>query len=159
MSRHFAVPPQMYYEASPSITYLDDRATFERFAEDVRPIAPNVIILDCLSGCYGGDENSSEDMSKFIRNISELKEEHQAAVVVIHHSNKNILAVSSMDRARGHTKLTGWVDTILYMVKQPSSTQIQFGKTRHSRHELRNINIVFENYLWRLRNPPRTEEE
>ncbi len=151
MSGVFTTQEQMLYEASPSILYLDDRETFDRFAADIRPIQPKVIILDCLSGCFGGDENSSREMSGFIRNINELKSEHQAAVVIVHHSNKNLLAVSAMDRARGHTKLTGWVDSIIYMVNQPSGTQLQFGKTRNSAHELRNLNIRFHDYNWTVR--------
>ena len=151
MNRNFALEPQMLYEASPSITPLDERAIFDRFAADVRPIQPNVIILDCLSGCFGGDENNSREMSTFIRHISELKAEHLASVVIVHHSNKNILAVSAMDRSRGHTKLPGWVDTVIYMVKQPSGVQLQFSKTRLSRRELRSINIQFQDHVWSLR--------
>ncbi len=151
MSSIFNVQPQMLYETSPSLLYLEDRVVFERFAEDIRPIQPKVIILDCLSACFGGDENSSREMSGFIRNMTELKDEHQASIILVHHSNKNILAISSMDRARGHTKLTGWVDTVVYMVTQPSGVQLQFGKTRQSLRQLHSMNINFQDYNWTLR--------
>ncbi len=154
MSHIFAVPEQMMYVASPSLTYLEERGTFERFAADIRPIQPKVIILDCMSACFGGDENSSREMSGFIQNITELKNEHHAAVILIHHSNKNILAMSPMDRARGHTKLTGWVDSIIYMINQPSGKQLQFGKTRNSRTVLHNLNIQFQDYNWTVRRQP-----
>ena len=151
MSHIFATPPQSYYEGSPSVLYLEDRGTFERFAADVRPIHPEVIILDCLQGCYGGSENKTEEMSGFIWNMVELKSEHQAALVIVHHANKNPFVISSMDKARGSTKLTGWVDTVLYMAEQPSGTQLQFGKTRHSRNPLHPLNIKFEDYIWSRR--------
>jgi len=148
MSRNFTLEPQMLYEASPSIIPLEERGVFDRFAADVRPIQPNIIILDCLSGCFTGDENSSREMSSWIMNISELKAEHHAAVVIVHHSNKNLLAISAMDRSRGHTKLPGWVDTVIYMVNQPSGVQLQFSKTRLSRREIRSLNIRFQDYNW-----------
>lgn len=90
-------------------------------------------------------------MSQFIGKMTELKREHHAALVIVHHSNKNLLAVDAMDRARGSTKLTGWVDTVIGMFKQPSGiVQLQFGKTRNSVHELHSKNIQFENYNWTI---------
>jgi len=159
MSRRFELEPQTLYEYSPSLLYLENDRVFHGFQEKIDEISPDVIILDCLSGCFGGDENSSREMSELILHLTELKRETRA-IIVVHHSNKNILATNPMDRSRGHTKLTGWVDSILYMVNQPAGKQVQFGKTRHSTRVLHSLNIRFDNYSWELRTGAgRTQEE
>ncbi len=151
MGSHFALQENMLFEASPSITYLEERENFDRFAADIRPIHPQVMILDCLQACYGGEENNTREMSVFIMNMAELMTEHDASLVLVHHSNKNLLAANSMDRSRGTTKLPGWVDSVVYMVNQPGGIQLQFAKTRQATRELPNINIAFNNFVWTVR--------
>lgn len=150
MSRAFTLEPQMLYETSPSYLFLEEPTIFERFREDVDRINPNVLILDCFSKCFGGDENSSRDMAAFLINIDSLQRAGYS-VVIIHHSNKNLLVADPMDRARGHSKMVGYVDSILYLTKQPTGKQLQFGKTRLAPFELHSKNIVFEDFTWRLR--------
>ncbi len=148
MEARFTLQPQMLYEYSPDNTPLENRAIFERFASDIRPIQPKVIILDCIQGCYGGDENDMEQASIWISNVREIQREHEASVIAIHHSNKNIIA-TSMGRARGTTRFTAWVDTVIYMAEQPSGIQLQFEKYRLSmRPTIPSLNIKFEDYLW-----------
>jgi len=151
VGRNFGVENLMLFEGSPSVLFLDEREVFEQFLEDVNNIDPQVIMLDCLSGCFSRDENDPKDMSSFIRNMEELKGENRS-LVIVHHSNKNPLFTDPMDKVRGHTKLTAWVDTVLYMVRQPTATQLQFGKVRHATSELHSLNLDFENYLWSIRN-------
>lgn len=150
MANQFSLEPQVLYEYSPSILYLDDPSVFRRFKARVDEVEPEVIILDCMSGCFGGDENNSREMSGFIGNLEELKGDGRS-LVLIHHSNKNILAVDQMDKARGHSKLVGWVDSILHLVNQPSGKQLQFGKTRHAPFQMHSKNLVFEDYVWGIR--------
>ena len=150
MAQHFQLQPRMFYEVSPGLLYLDDGQNLNGFAEAIRELHPNVIILDCLAVCFGGDENSSKDMAGWIENVNQLKVEHQASLVIVHHTNKNILSTSAVDKARGHSRLVGWVDTLVYMVEQPGGIQLQF-KARQSTRELRNINIGFGDYLWHTR--------
>jgi len=150
MARNFAVEEGMLIECTLPYFYLDEGNRFAVFKELVDFVEPGVIILDCFSGCFGGNENDPSEMSHFIEILSELKGEDRG-VVLVHHTNKNPLIISPIDKSRGHTKLTGWVDTVLYMVNQPGGKQIQFGKTRHSSHELHSINITFDNYLWVIR--------
>ena len=150
MAVNFELQPQMFYEGTQMLMYLDEQESFNRFAAVLREVQPKVIILDCLAMCFGGDENNGEQIAGFIRNISELKAEHEASVVIVHHTNKNLLVSSSVDRARGHSRLAGWVDTLVYMAEQPSGVQLQF-KARQATREIYNLNIQFENYLWTRR--------
>jgi RecA-family ATPase len=133
------------FTTSPGQLYLDQDENFNPFALDVRRIAPNVLILDCLQACFGGDENDSKDIGRFIGKIEELKRQNidnDMAVVIIHHSRKAAGVTSFADVARGQSKLTGWVDTLVYMYKQPGGVQLQF-MARQSTGELHNLNIRF----------------
>lgn len=147
MSRNFGLEPQMLWEASPSVMFLEEPHVFNNFRETVESISPDVIILDCMSGCFGGDENSPRDISEFMRNMSSLIGTTRG-MILVHHSNKDYNNPSVTDRARGHTKLVGWVDSILHMVNQPNFKQLQFGKTRHAPFLMRSKNLHFESYLW-----------
>jgi len=148
MEGNFALQSQMLYEASPMLMYIDEEENFNRFAAAIRPFSPKLIILDCLAACFGGDENDSRDIARFIERMNILKTEHEASIVLVHHTNKNLMSVNSVDRARGHSRLAGFVDTLLFMAEQPSGVQLQT-KARQATHEISNINVVFENYTWR----------
>lgn len=150
MARNFTLQEQMLYETTHMLWYLDDDEKYNRFRAEVREIQPNVIILDCMAACFGGDENNGEQMARWIGRVSEIRAENNASLVVVHHTNKNMLSTSSVDRARGHSRLAGWVDTLCFMVGQPSGVQLQF-KARQATRELRNLNIRFHNYLWDIR--------
>jgi len=150
MNQHFALEPQLLFQGSPSTLFLEDRQVFTRFKEDVDSINPEVIVMDCISGCFGGDENSSKDIALFLLHMRELMGDGRS-LILVHHSNKNLLAVDPMDKARGHTKLTGWVDTIVHLVNQPTGKQVQFGKTRHAPFQIHPMNVEFVDYLWQVR--------
>jgi RecA-family ATPase len=152
MATQITAPQQSFYVATANYTYINEDLNFIALMEALRLIQPQHLILDCMSGFFGGDENSGVEMSALIAKFILIREEFHCSMTIIHHSNKNLLTLSPMDRARGHSKLTGWVDTILYMIKQPTGVQIQFGKTRHAMTEIRPLNIVFQNNTWHLAN-------
>lgn len=151
MSAQFQLQDQMLYETSPMLLYLDEEENFNRFMAAIRPIAPQVIILDCLAACFGGDENDGADIARFIERITVMKSEFNASIILVHHTNKNLLNMNTAtNMARGHSRLTGWVDTLVYMADQPTGVQLQI-KARQATREVPNINIHFENYLWTVR--------
>jgi len=147
MSTRFEVQPQFFYELSENMLFINEDDNFNYLMEKMRPYAPRVIILDCMSAFFGGDENKSDQIGKLWFNVRAMQSEFNASVIIIHHDNKNVLA-TGMARIRGHTKLPGYVDTVIYMVKQPTCRQLQFLKTRQSRREYRSFNVFFEDYLW-----------
>ena len=151
MSRHFANigQPNTYFEMTRPITYLEHDELYNSFNAEIREsnCQPQVIILDCMSACFGGDENSGEQMAAFIERISTLKQNYNASLILVHHANKNILNPSSVSKARGHSRLTGWVDTLLYMAEIGNGVQLQI-KARQSIHDIPNINIQFRDYQW-----------
>jgi len=80
----------------------------ELIAEIDEPI--ELIILDTLMRMSGGgfNENSSEDMGGFITQAGKLQEIFECALMVIHHSGKDVTK-----GLRGHSSLLGAVDTEL----------------------------------------------
>ena len=150
MARNFELQPQMLYEGTQMLMYLDEQASFNRFVASLRTVEPKVIVLDCFAMSFGGDENNGEQMARYIGKVSEIKDEFDASVIIVHHTNKNVLATNSVDRARGHSRLAGWVDTLAYLCEQPSGLQLQI-KARQATRELPNMNLRFEDYMWSRR--------
>lgn len=76
-----------------------------------------LIILDTLMRMSGGNfnENSSEDMGGFIAQAGKLQEIYECALMVIHHSGKDVTK-----GLRGHSSLLGAVDTELEIQRQDS---------------------------------------
>ena len=89
---------------------IGDDAEFAMLQEVCRDIEREhgklgMIIVDTLARNYGLNENSTEDMNKFIQRIDELKEEFQASMVIVHHTGH-----SSGGRARGSSVLPAAID-------------------------------------------------
>ena len=77
-----------------------------------------LIILDTLARCYGGnDENSSRDMGAFIKGCDTIKQITGAAVLVVHHSGKNV-----ENGGRGSSSLPAALD-VEYRVKRDGEDQ------------------------------------
>jgi hypothetical protein len=89
---------------------IGDDAEFAMLQEVCRDIEREhgnvgMIIVDTLARNYGLNENSTEDMNKFIQRIDELKEEFQASMVIVHHTGHG-----SNGRARGSSVLPAALD-------------------------------------------------
>lgn len=67
---------------------------------------PGLIIVDTLARNFGGNENSTEDMSAFIKNVDELlRIPFGACVLILHHTGH-----ADRDTGRGSTVLIGGID-------------------------------------------------
>lgn len=51
---------------------------------------PVLIIIDTLARHHSGDENSASEMSAFINNLDQLREEFGATVIIVHHAGKDL---------------------------------------------------------------------
>ena len=73
------------------------------------PQKPSLIIIDTLSQTFDGDENSSKDISYYIRLInSQIRAAFNCTVIIIHHTGH-----SAKDRPRGSSAITANMDFIL----------------------------------------------
>lgn len=149
MGSHFELPEQSLFINTLNMLFLDEENNLNYFAELLDPIAPRVIILDCMSCFFGGDENSGEQVGRLYYNLKRVAQVYQAALVLVHHDNKNIFA-TGLAAVRGSTRIIGYVDSVIKIVPQPTCRQIQFLKNRHLRRAEapRPFNVFFENYLW-----------
>ena len=64
-------------------------------------VVPAIIVIDTLNRAMVGDENSSEDMAKFIKAAASLQTAFDCFVLLIHHCG------IAGTRPRGHTSLAG----------------------------------------------------
>lgn len=75
--------------------------------------ALRMIVIDTLNQtASGADENSAQDMGRYIESMKRLRDESGAAVVVIHHSGKD-----ASKGLRGSTALLGGFDTTIEVVR------------------------------------------
>ena len=86
-----------------------DLAAVIAAAKDMRA---DLVVLDTLARTFGtGDENTAQDMGRFIANVDRLREESGAHVAIIHHGKKD-----GKD-ARGSGALGGAADLIVKIEK------------------------------------------
>lgn len=95
------------------IDLLNERIHLKQLVDTVGAIQKqlaepiNLIVVDTLSrALVGGNENSSEAIGAFIKNIDQLRVHTKAHVMVIHHSGKD-----REKGARGHSSLRAAADT------------------------------------------------
>lgn len=81
------------------------------------PEPPALIVIDTLIRSFGSrDENSSKDMSAFVRACDRLKAKTGATILVIHHTGKDV------ERgARGSNALLGGVDVMIAIKRRGKS--------------------------------------
>ncbi len=77
---------------------------------------PVVVVLDTLNRSIEGDENSSEDMTAYIRAAGVIQEAFGCAVIVVHHCGVE------GKRPRGHTSLEGAVDVQIAVKRDDAGT-------------------------------------
>jgi hypothetical protein len=84
------------------------------FPEDAHPEGVALVVIDTLSRAMAGyNENSSEDMTAFIRNCYRIRQELGCHLLIVHHSGKVAAA-----GARGHSALRAATDTEIEVVKE-----------------------------------------
>jgi hypothetical protein len=88
---------------------LDLVGEHDRLIADIRAqigdAIPAVVAIDTLNRSIVGSESSDEDMTAYVRAAEAIREAFGCAVVIIHHCGLE------GSRPRGHTSLTGAVDT------------------------------------------------
>jgi hypothetical protein len=79
----------------------DHAAVIAAISAQLGDVAPSIVVIDTLNRALAGDENSSDDMAKFIRAADSIRLALQCAVLVVHHCG------IQASRPRGHTSLSG----------------------------------------------------
>jgi AAA domain len=79
----------------------DHKALIDAIRLQLAGQMPAAVVIDTLNRALIGDENKSDDMSKFIRAADTIRETFDCLVVIIHHCGVQ------GSRPRGHTSLSG----------------------------------------------------
>jgi hypothetical protein len=94
-----------------SVDLLDPAADTEPLIAKIMAAASRfpikLVVVDTLARAMaGGNENASDDMGAFIRNIDRIRQETGAHVLIVHHCGKD-----TAKGARGHSSLRAATDT------------------------------------------------
>lgn len=86
--------------------------------EALRSFAPDIVVLDTLNAFFGaGDENSTQDMTKFVSAVRYLRDELKCCVCIIHHTGHG-----NQDRERGSIALRGTADVMIQVGRDESGS-------------------------------------
>lgn len=103
-----------FYLITASIDLCSSPKDAKELVQEIRSI-PNVglIVIDTLSRAMaGGNENSPDDMGRFIRICDYIKQETRSHILIIHHAGKD-----PSRGARGHSALRAAVDSEFEVTK------------------------------------------
>lgn len=116
-SRHNGVQWPEGFRLSPAAINLCSSADdADALIADIRQNQPDcrLVVIDTLNRAMaGGDENSGEDMGRFVNLCDRIAHQLKAFVLVVHHSGKDAAKGS-----RGHSSLLGAVSLELEVTKE-----------------------------------------
>lgn len=116
-SRHHGIAWPEGFRLSPAtINLCSDSTDAEALIQDIKTNQPNcrLVVIDTLNRAMaGGDENSGEDMGRFVALCDHISKKLNAFVLVVHHSGKDAAKGS-----RGHSSLLGAVSLELEVTKE-----------------------------------------
>jgi len=90
-------------------------------------INPRLIIIDTLARCFDGDENSSQDMGRFVKACATVQRSLTATVLAVHHTGKK---ANSKSGERGSSALRGAADVMISVSKRGDIVQINVDKQK-----------------------------
>lgn len=94
------------------------------------PVMPGMIVVDTLNRHFGpGDENSTQDMTKFVQAIDVIRARTRAHICIVHHSGKD-----ADKGSRGSSALLGAVDNEFRITRTEGTKlcRIECTAARHS---------------------------
>jgi hypothetical protein len=107
---------EVEFNILPASLSLPDR--IEDLIELLTPFKPDVVVPDTLNAFFGpGDENSTQDMTRFVAACRRLREALSCTVVVLHHTS-----LADSGRERGSGVLRGAADVVIQVGKDESGS-------------------------------------
>ena len=93
----------------------------------INSLGAGLVIIDALADVMPGkDENAVKDVQPVFLTLRRIAEDTQAAIVIIHHSNKG----TGKDNYRGSTAIKGAIDTLIKVESEPEDDLINFETTK-----------------------------
>lgn len=115
---------------------------------------PILVIIDCLYWTHNNQENDNSEMKNLLRELMFLRDEHQMAILVIHHTKKGVKSESMHnDHIRGASVLAGASDSIFQLRRSPDDEEIRLfkpTKLRYANDKMKKIKVLSLNpeNLW-----------
>jgi hypothetical protein len=97
---------------------LDVAVDRERLDKTVDAMHPRLVVLDPFVRLHRLDENVAADVAPLLAYLRALQRQHQAAVLLVHHSRKGASHVRAGQALRGSSELHAWGDSNLYLRRQ-----------------------------------------
>jgi len=112
---------------------LDEPVQLERFVyallafEERYEGWPAVVFIDTFARCFGGDENATSEVSRFVNQLGKLADLLGICVCLIHHTGKD-----AERGPRGSSSLRGAADVMLVVRKSGTSISARVEKAKDS---------------------------
>jgi RecA-family ATPase len=118
-------PAGLYISQRPAQLLDEENAVL--VANSIKEICPNpgLVIIDTLHRNMDGDENSSQDIGKFINNLDMYMKPLGAAILVVHHSGHG-----NKDRSRGSSSIRAAMDGEFSATKKDKSITLTCHKAK-----------------------------
>lgn len=91
-------------------------------------VTPQLVIVDTLARCFGGDENTQKDMGAFVSSLDMLRATYGCSLLVVHHANKS--DKTGAGKIRGNSALYGAVDVCVQLVPTVDGVKLVADKLR-----------------------------
>lgn len=86
---------------------------------------PSLVVIDTMARAFTGDENSSQDVGRFVEVTDAIREDLGASVLVVHHTGKD-----AGRGARGSSALLGAADSMFLVEKHASGADMKNEKQK-----------------------------
>lgn len=107
--RQLSTPDNFHVCITPLLLTEEDQVSTLRESITQLPLPPTLVVVDTLSQTFSGDENSSTDISSYLRLLNtHLRAAFNATVVVVHHTGH-----MASERPRGSSAITANLDFLL----------------------------------------------
>ncbi len=97
----------------------DDTDNYQEIEDEVKFIRPDILIIDPMLNFHNFNENDSQQMAAFFRELDYLKSTYNMAIIMAHHfrkANQDSKKKSSLlESIRGSSALRGWAVTTIAM--------------------------------------------
>jgi AAA domain len=120
LKRKYGSTPNLKIIAQRADMLNEDGSDLADVEAEAQDFEADLIVIDTVSRVLaGGDENSPQDMGRFVVNITDLRDKTGAHVALVHHGTKSSNGASP----RGHSCLTGADDALVEVAKSEDGSR------------------------------------
>lgn len=101
---YFKLSPVMLTNEDSAMAFFEDIDAFLSEESGAVELVPGLLIIDTFAQSFQGDENDTQDISEFVRQMTKIANVRNMAILVVHHTNKG------GDEERGNTAFRGGLD-------------------------------------------------